>query len=285
MLSFDKLGKSGRLGNQMFQYAALRGIAKHHGYDWVIPPPGTSGVDEYGCENNYCMFETFKMTGATEEHQHISENSQWAIWKEFHFNEELFNKCPDNVNLDGYFQTEKYFKNIDKEIREDFQFQDEIYHPCKDMIDSLGDGRKIFLHIRRGDPKLPWAYVNLEAAHPVCTWDYYDKALKEFPDDIPVVVFSDVIDWCKEQEFFKSDRFIMSETTDEFADGQRVPWTDLCLMTLCTDAIIANSSFSWWGAWLISNPNKKVIAPKKWFGKQYDHYIMSDLIPDEWIEI
>ena len=285
MLTFNKLGKSGRLGNQMFQYAALRGIAANRGFDWGIPPKGTSGVDEYGCENNYCMFETFKMTGATEEHQHISENSQWAIWKEFHFNEELFNKCPDNVNLDGYFQTEKYFKNIDKEIREDFQFQDEIYHPCKDMIDSLGDGRKIFLHIRRGDPKLPWAYVNLEAAHPVCTWDYYDKALKEFPDDIPVVVFSDVIDWCKEQEFFKSDRFIMSETTDEFADGQRVPWTDLCLMTLCTDAIIANSSFSWWGAWLIDNPNKKIIAPKKWFGKQYDHCIMSDLIPDEWIEI
>ena len=219
MLTFNKLGKSGRLGNQMFQYAALRGIAANRGFDWGVPPKGTSGVDEYGCENNYCMFETFKMTGATEEHQHISENSQWAIWKEFHFNEELFNKCPDNVNLDGYFQTEKYFKNIDREIREDFQFQDEIYHPCKEMIDSLGDGRKVFLHIRRGDPKLPWAYVNLEAAHPVCTWEYYDKALKEFPDNIPVIVFSDVIDWCKEQEFFKPDRFIMSETTDEFADG------------------------------------------------------------------
>ena len=285
MLTFNKLGKSGRLGNQMFQYAALRGIAANRGFDWGIPPKGTSGVDEYGCENNYCMFETFKMTNATKEHQHISENSQWAIWKEFHFNEELFDKCPDNVNLDGYFQTEKYFKNIDKEIREDFKFQDEIYIPCKDMIDSLGDGRKIFLHIRRGDPKLPWAYVNLESAHPVCTWDYYEKALRHFPADIPVVVFSDVIDWCKEQEFFKPDRFIMSETTDEFADGQRVPWTDLCLMTLCTDAIIANSSFSWWGAWLINNPDKTVVAPKKWFGSQYNHYIMSDLIPDEWIQV
>ena len=66
MLSFNKLGKSGRLGNQMFQYAALRGIAANRGFDWVVPPPGTSGVDEFGCENNYCMFETFKMTGATE---------------------------------------------------------------------------------------------------------------------------------------------------------------------------------------------------------------------------
>ena len=285
MLTFNKLGKSGRLGNQMFQYAALRGIAANRGFDWGVPPEGTSGVDEYGCENNYCMYETFKMTGATKEHQHIAEDVQWAIWKEFHFNEELFNKCPDNINLDGYFQTEKYFKNVDKELREDFQFQDEIYKPCKEMIDSLGDDRKIFLHIRRGDPKLPWAYVNLEAAHPVCTWDYYEEALKQFPDDIPVVVFSDVIDWCKEQDFFKPDRFVMSETTDEFADGQRVPWTDLCLMSLCTDAIIANSSFSWWGAWLIDNPDKTVVAPKKWFGPQYDHYKMDDLIPEGWIQV
>ena len=116
---------------------------------------------------------------------------------------------------------------------------------------------------------LTWAYVNLEAAHPVCTWDYYEEALKQFPDDIPVVVFSDVIDWCKEQEFFKPDRFVMSETTDEFADGQRVPWTDLCLMSLCTDAIIANSSFSWWGAWLINNPDRQA------FGKSEFHSLAS----------
>ena len=285
MLTFNKLGKSGRLGNQMFQYAALRGIAANRGFDWGVPPEGTSGVDEYGCENNYCMFETFKMTGATEEHQYISNDYPWAVWKEFHFNEQLFSECPDNVNLDGYFQTEKYFKNVDKELREDFKFQDSIYQPCKEMIDSLGEGRKIFLHIRRGDPKLPWAYVNLEAAHPVCTWDYYTEALKQFPEDIPVVVFSDVIEWCKEQEFFSPDRFIFSESTDELADGQRVPWTDLCLMSLCTDAIIANSSFSWWGAWLIDNPDKTVVAPKKWFGPQYNHYNMNDLIPEGWIEV
>ena len=137
MLSFNKLGKSGRLGNQMFQYAALRGIAAHRGFDWVVPPPGTSGVDEFGCENNYCMFETFKMTGATEEHHGIPDDRQWAIWKEFHFNQALFDQVPDNINLDGYFQTEKYFKNVEKEIREDFQFQDSIYKPCKEMMDSI----------------------------------------------------------------------------------------------------------------------------------------------------
>jgi len=285
MLSFNKLGKSGRLGNQMFQYAALRGIASNRGLDWIIPPPEAGGIGDFGEENNYCMFDTFKMVHATKEHQGISPTQRWAVWKEFHFNEQLFNECPDNVNLDGYFQSEKYFKNIEKEIREDFEFVDEIYKPCKEMIDSLGEGRKIFLHIRRGDPKLQWAYVNLQDAHPLQTWNYYEKALAEFPEDIPVIVFSDVIEWCKEQDFFKPDRFILSETTDEFSDGQRVPWTDLCLMSLCTDAIIANSSFSWWGAWLMNNEDKKIIAPKKWFGKQFAHYDMSNLIPEGWIEL
>ena len=270
MLTFNKLGKSGRLGNQMFQYAALRGIAANRGFDWGVPPKGTSGVDEYGCENNYCMFETFKMKGATKDHQFLSENVQWAIWKEFHFNEELFNKCPDNVNLDGYFQTEKYFKNIDKEIREDFQFQDEIYQPCKEMIDSLGDGRKIFLHIRRGDPKLPWAYVNLENSHPVQTWEYYEEALKQFPDDIPVIVFSDVIEWCKEQEFFSDDRFLISESGDNI--------TDMCLMSMCNYHIMANSTFSWWGAWL--SGSEKVIGPKMWFGP--DGADPTDIFVDRW---
>ena len=283
MLTFNKLGKSGRLGNQMFQYAALRGIAANRGFDWCVPAPETSGIDEFGTENNYCMFDTFKLSHAKKYGE--SNNYPWAIWKEFHFNEDLFNQCPDNTNLDGYFQTEKYFENIKDSIREDFKFKDEIYHPCKEMIDSLESDRIIFLHIRRGNPKLPWAYVNIQNAHPLQTWDYYENALKKFPADIPVIVFSDVIEWCKEQEFFKPDRFIFSETTDEFADGQRVPWTDLCLMSLCTDAIIANSSFSWWGAWLIDNPDKVVIAPKNWFGSQYDHYKMDDLIPKGWVEI
>ena len=283
MLTFNKLGKSGRLGNQMFQYAALRGIAANRGFDWCVPAPETSGIDEFGTENNYCMFDTFKLSHAKKYGE--SSSYPWAIWKEFHFNEDLFNQCPDNTNLDGYFQTEKYFENIKDSIREDFKFKDEIYYPCKEMIDSLESDRIIFLHIRRGNPKLPWAYVNIQNAHPLQTWDYYENALKKFPADIPVIVFSDVIEWCKEQEFFKPDRFFLSETTDEFADGQRVPWTDLCLMSLCTDAIIANSSFSWWGAWLIDNPDKVVIAPKNWFGSQYDHYKMDDLIPKGWVEI
>ena len=275
MIGYNRLGSNGRLGNQMFQYASLRGIAAARNYNWKIPP------EDYQHKDNYGLFETFEMSNVKPENlgfvngQNVQENNHC-------FAPEFLTDCPDDSNLEGYFQTEKYFKNVEKELREDFQFHDSIYNPCKEMIDSIEGDRKIFLHIRRGDPKLPWAYVNLETTHPVCTFDYYERALAEFPDDIPVVVFSDHIEWCKEQEFFAPDRFIMSESTEEFSDGQRLPWTDLCLMSLCTDAIIANSSFSWWGAWLQTNPYQQVIAPKKWFGPQYDHYHMDDLIPTGW---
>ena len=110
MLTFNKLGKSGRLGNQMFQYAALRGIAANRGFDWCVPAPETSGIDEFGTENNYCMFDTFKLSHAKKYGE--SNSYPWAIWKEFHFNEDLFNQCPDNTNLDGYFQSPKYFNKI-----------------------------------------------------------------------------------------------------------------------------------------------------------------------------
>jgi len=90
MLAFNNIGSLGRLGNQMFEYAALRGIAANRKLEWAVPPPGTSGVDEFGTENNYCMFETFKLPHA-KNHGLASSNIPWCVWKEFHFNDEIFN--------------------------------------------------------------------------------------------------------------------------------------------------------------------------------------------------
>ena len=112
--------------------------------------------------------------------------------------------------------------------------------------------------------------------------EYYEQALKHLPDDMTVLVFSDSIDWVKEQPFFQQDRFMFSEPEDTHDDGALVPYMDLCLMSLCDHAIIANSSMSWWGAWLQKNEDKIVIAPKMWFGSAYQFHDTKDLYCDGW---
>ena len=105
------------------------------------------------------------------------------------------------------------------------------------------------------------------------TLEYYKQALSKLPDINKVLIFSDDIEWCKQN--FIGDRFIFIQEED---------YISLYLMSLCDYNIIANSSFSWWGAWLNQNPNKVVIAPKLWFGLKSNHNI-NDLIPSSWIKI
>ena len=278
MIGFDHIGTMGRLGNQMFQYAALKGIAAHRGYEYTIPPENPRiQIDNYGLIEAFELSDNKKIGWLNTQYDIIAE-------KHFHFDEDLFNTFPDGSGLYGFFQSEKYFKHIEDEIREDFTFKKEWLEPCEGFRKDLGD-EVIFLHVRRGDPNLAdkrgfkWAYTQCSSQHPPQPLEYYEKALKEFDDDMPVVVFSDSIDWVKEQDLFKPDRFMISEQTDKFSDGALVPYIDLCLMTLCDHAIIANSSMSWWGAWLIQNEYKKVVAPKMWFGPAYADKDTKDLYP------
>jgi Glycosyl transferase family 11 len=279
MIGYNRLGSNGRLGNQMFQYAALRGIAAKRGYDWVIPPENYNHTDNYG------LFETFEMKNAKQSNlgfvdgQSVEEN-------DYCFIPEFFDECPDNVSLEGYFQTEKYFNHIENEIREDFTFKKEYLIPCKEYIDSL-DASPIFLHVRQLDN------IGREDYHPILPISFFEEALSNFPDDTPCFVFTDDIGWCKSQEFFKQERFLFNENNQKYSyqtiDGRGksqntlMPQVDLCLMSLCSGAIIANSSFSWWGAWLQNNRGK-IIAPnpQKWFGSKMKNLDTKDIIPDRW---
>jgi len=278
-ISYNRLGSNGRLGNQMFQYAGLRGIAANRGFDWLIPPPNSYG------DSNYGLFDCFKMD-TVQENNFGTLNAQSISTGEFHFISEFFNTCSDNINLHDYFTSEKYFSNVSDIIRKDYTFKDEILDPCKEIIDEIEN--PIFLHVRRGD------YLVKPEAHPACPISYYEKALTYFDKDTSVLVFSDDIEWCREQELFQDDRFMLSEYTEKYPQtcdtlqGRQqalIPYFDLCLMSLCTGGIIANSTMSWWGAWLIENPTQPIIAPKPWFGLMYKHYNMNDLLPESWIGV
>ena len=280
-LAFNNIGSLGRLGNQMFEYAALRGIAAQHGYEWCIPPPERKGIE------NYSLHECFKLS--PDRREGIMEPCQYAQEPYFHFCQELFDTCPDNVSLHGFFQSWRYFDNVKDEIRKDYTFHEGILEPCKEMMEELEGQEPIMLHVRRGDPNLTdprgfkWSYTQCGSMHPVQPIEYYEKALRAFPEDQPVIVFSDSPEWVKEQEFFKPNRFMISEPEDKYADGSYTPYADLCLMSLCSHAIIANSSMSWWGAWLQTNPDKMIFAPKMWFGSDYKDKDTKDLYCPKWI--
>jgi hypothetical protein len=264
MIGFNNLGKLGRLGNQMFQYASLKGIAANNELNWMIPPP-SERFDEW---RDHQLFNPFVLKNLNNLNvQYTCGERPTVKESSFAFDEELFSNCPKWVNLEGYFQSEKYFKNIEEEIREDFTFKDQYLRPSKQMMSNVDN--PLSLHIRRTD------YLTLSHHHNNLGLDYYEEALSNFDNDRTVIVFSDDPKWCKEQDLFSDDRFLVSE--------DNLNYVDLCLMSLCKEHIIANSSFSWWGAWLAKS--QKVIAPKKWFGPDNQHLDTKDLYCSDWIVI
>ena len=269
MIGFNALGRMGRFANQMFQYASLKGIAKNIGADICIPNHTQAVDDGIGNKLRTELFDCFNLKvniGLLN-----NGHAPVVIERSFSFDEELFRLCPDHVSLQGHFQSEKYFKHIENEIREDFTFKDEILTPCKETISSVKN--PIALHVRRTD------YLTNSENHFNLQLEYYAAALKHFDFTRNVIIFSDDPAWCKDQKLFSDDRFLISDNTDN-----RI---DLCLMSLCDDFIIANSTFSWWGAWLSNNKNKLVIAPFQWFGKTgyTKDFDTKDLIPHDWIRI
>jgi hypothetical protein len=264
MISFNSLGNLGRLGNQMFQYASLRGISSNRGFEFCIPPQKVFGINDINVKRSESnIHNTFNLSSVNIE----CPNQKQFFERHYHFDNDLFNNCSDNIDLHGYFQSQKYFKHIENEIRKDFSFDQDTISHCLDFIEQIDSNREIIsLHIRRGD------YLRLQSHHPILPLEYYSEALKLFPD-LPVIIFSDDCEWSLKQELFDHDRFLVSESnTTDF---------DMCLMSMCSHHIIANSSFSWWGAWLAKSQN--VIAPKDWFGESLIHNQTNDIYCDHWI--
>lgn len=244
-ISFNSLGGYGRLGNQMFQYAAVKGIAHNRGYEFSIPNTG------------HLLFEIFEMRGcAKREVNPIVMQSM--THSGFEFDENLFKTCPDHTDLFGYFQTEKYFSSIKDLIISDFTFINQE----SDHLDVVKNS--VAIHVRRGD------YLGLQTYHPVATMGYYKRAM-ELLSGHDFVLFSDDVNWCREEETFKDCQVL------DVSDAEA-----MFLMSHACHNIIANSSFSWWGAWLNGSDGKIIVAPERWFGPSYEGYNLKDLYPEGW---
>ena len=262
-VAFNYLGKLGQLGNQMFQFAATLGVARYTGVTYSIPNHDEVIVDALG---NKLRIELFDCFDIKPENTGILKTDYVVAEKGFEFDPSILSSSREvDYTLHGFFQTEKYFKHCARELREQFSFKKYIADECNDIIEECFDN-PIALHIRRGD------FLINSGNHYNQSLDYYGKALSKFDSERQVVIFSDDPQWCVEQKLFESDRFIVSSGND--------PYVDLYLMTQCNDFIIANSTFSWWGAWLANKG--KVIAPKKWFGPNNSHLNTKDLYPEHW---
>lgn len=266
----------GGLGNQMFQYAAAKAISieKKQKMFLDVDSFNSYALHKYGL-HHFALRTNFFKKPSDFKKIFIKFFGNKKIYKEFDlgFDTDFFGLKGKPLILEGYFQSELYFKKYEKEIREDFQIVSTLKPITIKTIDFIKSVNAVSIHFRRGD------YIG-NAIHDTDKTEYYKVAVKNIENKVesPVFfVFSDDINWAKQN--FKST---FETHYIDFNDAES-NYEDLKLMASCKHNIIANSSFSWWGAWLNSNPEKIVIAPQKWFADEKLNE--KDIIPQDWIKI
>jgi hypothetical protein len=289
----------GGLGNQMFQYAAARRLAVVNatqlkldlGWFSDIPSGDTQRQFElpsFNCEQEVASPEEvkalrgidtkrwpkmlkslLKSTGLVPKRTYIRE-------KQFHFDPEIL-QLQGDVYLDGYWQSEKYFLDASDTIRKDFTLSTDFGPRDKEVAGSIRSCQSVSLHVRRGD------YVTsriVSQQHGSSQLHYYQEAIAQMSARLGnphFFVFSDDPEWVK------TNLQVGVPMTYLDHNGPEKACEDLRLMSLCQHHIIANSSFSWWGAWLSSHQSKIVMAPKRWFNR--DDIVTDDLIPQGWLRL
>ena len=234
----------GGLGNNHFQIASAYGIAQDNGH--TFSPP------YWGSHNKY--FPNYK---------HNITNKRALILSEPSFN---FTRLAPRAHLDyelrGYFQSPRYFDHYKDDILKLFTFTTDLGGAQPKEINSVG------VHVRRGD------YLRMPDHHPVLPMSYYMEAMEIFKGST-FVIFSDDDDWCRKQDWGGHEVYFSISYRDVLAMRN---------MSVCRHNIIANSSFSWWGAYLNQREGRMVVAPKQWFGSKLPHDT-KDLLPKEWITL
>ena len=255
---------AGGLGNMMFQIAASYSFAKEVGSKFAIDYQHIGTL--HGHPTNYRL-STFKNIPEIE-----GLSSSALLFKEGQYNYEAINTggfINKELYIDGYYQSYKYFEKHIDDIISLFSPNVTEMGAMNNIYGHLFDKETVSIHVRRGD------YENLSDYHVNLPASYYLDAMACFDTNVRFIVFSDDIEWCKK-------KITLLNTDVEFITDEP-DWMDLYLMTWCNHNIIANSTFSWWGAFLNTNKNKKVVIPDQWFGPSQPSTVNTrDLFPKEW---
>lgn len=284
----------GGLGNQMFQYALAVSLKAERPNEPVYID--ASCMRGYPLHNGYELDRIFNAEIGQASLKDIAKVAyplpHYRLWqfgkhflpkrksmavesKEMEFLPDILGNS-EPLLLEGYWQTERYFKAHRDQILRAFSFPDfESGSLNERLAAELKDIRSLSLHIRRGD------YLKISNTSGICTMQYYEKAMTEVLRQVTpekVVVFSDDSQWCKDnlQGLLKG----LTAIYVDWNNGKN-SFRDMQLMNLCSHNIIANSSFSWWGAWLNKNPDKIVVAPSRWMNGPG----WPDIIPEDWTKM
>jgi len=283
----------GGLGNQFFQYAVGRALAAKHSTALKLD---TSPFENYQLRTYALRHYCIEATELSE-----SEHTEFGLRPEpatrigrlvervfgarsialvresgFEFDPSILRSTVP-CYLQGFWQSPKYFASIDPMIRKELTLREPLAGENLAAADRIAASLAVSVHVRRGD------YANSESTnqyHGTCSPEYYlaaEALLRGKLGDPTLYIFSDDPDWAAQNLRFKSPTVILRH------NGPERDYEDLRLMTLCQHHIIANSTFSWWGAWLCANPGKTVVAPRNWFRDA--RHSTSDLIPEEWIRV
>ena len=283
----------GGLGNQMFQYAAGRALSLERGFPLRLD---ISDFSNYELHQGFELERIFNCTAEIASEADVRNILGWqsspvirrmvsrprmarfrhkgfVIEPHFQYWHGI-KKVPCGCYLMGYWQSEKYFLEVAEQIREDFYFRLPLESQNTELAKQINQVNAVSLHVRRGD------YANnpkTTATHGLCSLDYYREAIQHVAKHVQqpyFFVFSDDIAWVKSD--LKIDFPCEYVVFNQGAESHN----DMRLMSLCQHHIIANSSFSWWGAWLNQNADKIVVAPKRWFVNETN---TEDLIPQDWV--
>jgi hypothetical protein len=285
----------GGLGNQMFQYAAGKAIALEHGTALRLD---VSGYEKYKLHQGFELQRIFNCAAETASEMDIHSVLGWqsaasarklllrqgmawlrskafVIEPHFHYWHGI-TSVPNDCYLTGYWQSEKYFSLAEARIRADFSFKLPLQNKNAEIAQKILRGNAVSLHVRRGDYA---TNPQTTATHGLCSLDYYRQSIQYVAERVKqpnFFIFSDDIAWVR-------DNFKLSHQCQYVDCNQgEESYNDMRLMSMCNHHIIANSSFSWWGAWLNPKREKIVIAPRKWFANQTD---ANDLLPQSWIKL
>lgn len=269
----------GGLGNQMFEYAFYLSLREKC-------PLAFYGFDTYAAEVEHYGYELDKIFHIDShrernrhsflrklERHHYVEFTEVQEENAITYNPKVYEDIRHPHVYKGYWQTEKYFEHIADDVRKAFRYRDEkLSEQTKKMAAEIQKMRNpVSLHVRRGD------YVGLSDTK-TFGMEYYDAAVKMMREKYSggtIVVFSDDPEWAK------TNMPYVDMVVVDWNKGKD-SWQDMYLMSQCTHNIIANSSFSWWGAWLNAHLDKQVIAPKKWMTWESEE---SDVVPQAWIRM